>query len=268
MNTETKPIIFCYFCGEPITKMEGCNSDSLCTHHINGNREDNRPENLVFTHCGCNSSHHNKGAKRQSRKIISTKRKAMKLFENKMFCYFCYEPITKMNGHDADSLIVHHINGDPYDDREENLAVTHKGCHQSNHISGEDNPMYGSHRSGESNPFFGEHHTEETLAKLRRPKTIEHRQNLSKSWTEERRTNLSNKQLGKNNVAKRPEVRAKITKSKIGDIPWNKNLTVKDSRVRKNIDRTTETIRKLIYEEKYDPTLNLGKYAIKGGIKK
>jgi len=50
-------------------------------------------------------------------------------------CYFCNESIIKLIGSDADSLAVHHINGDHEDDRLENRAYTHFGCHSCYHLT-------------------------------------------------------------------------------------------------------------------------------------
>jgi len=50
----------CYFCGESITKFEGRISDSLAVHHINGDHEDDRPDNRAKTHYGCHASYHSK----------------------------------------------------------------------------------------------------------------------------------------------------------------------------------------------------------------
>lgn len=47
-------------------------------------------------------------------------------------CYFCGEKILKW-GHDVDSLHVHHIDHDHYNDVIENLAPTHASCHISHH---------------------------------------------------------------------------------------------------------------------------------------
>jgi len=44
-------------------------------------------------------------------------------------CFFDNEPIEKLYGKDSDSLAIHHINGDHYDNRAENISLAHSGCH-------------------------------------------------------------------------------------------------------------------------------------------
>ena len=48
----------CYFCGKPITELNGKGTNSLVIHHINGDDNDNSLENRVFTHHGCHTKHH------------------------------------------------------------------------------------------------------------------------------------------------------------------------------------------------------------------
>jgi hypothetical protein len=53
----------CFFCHLPITKETGRDNESLTEHHINGNHNDDRPENKTFVHRKCHNSHHNKNNK-------------------------------------------------------------------------------------------------------------------------------------------------------------------------------------------------------------
>lgn len=48
----------CYFCKKPITRLTGRDPDSLVNHHIDGNHENNAPENQTDAHFGCHLSHH------------------------------------------------------------------------------------------------------------------------------------------------------------------------------------------------------------------
>ena len=48
-----------------------------------------------------------------------------------------------MKGTDSDSICIHHINGDHYDDRSENRAKTHFGCHSRFNNAGEKNTNFG-----------------------------------------------------------------------------------------------------------------------------
>ena len=49
-----------------------------------------------------------------------------------------------------------------------------------------------------------------------------------------------------------------------GRTPWNKGLTKEDPRVRQYVEKATATIREKIKRGEYNPTKNLGIYAIKG----
>lgn len=55
-----KPLI-CYFCGENILKLKGCDSDSLVFHSLDGNHDNWNPENKVPAHFACHESYHHKG---------------------------------------------------------------------------------------------------------------------------------------------------------------------------------------------------------------
>lgn len=47
-------------------------------------------------------------------------------------CHFCEDPIL-IRGRVGDSLVIHHLNHDHYDDRLENLAGAHRKCHNKMH---------------------------------------------------------------------------------------------------------------------------------------
>jgi 5-methylcytosine-specific restriction endonuclease McrA len=44
------------------------------------------------------------------------------------FCFFCGNVVVSLN--------IHHVNGDHSDNRPENLAAVHRGCHTSFHKTG------------------------------------------------------------------------------------------------------------------------------------
>lgn len=48
----------CFFCGESIIKFIGRSSESITSHHIDWNRDNNDPLNITFAHCGCHQSYH------------------------------------------------------------------------------------------------------------------------------------------------------------------------------------------------------------------
>ena len=48
----------CFFCMEPITVFEGRGSESICTHHIDWNPDNNIPENVAYAHGRCHVSYH------------------------------------------------------------------------------------------------------------------------------------------------------------------------------------------------------------------
>ncbi len=131
-------LVICHFCNDPITKMYGRQSESLLMHHISC-----EPEVIVPTHHGCHSTDTSKGKLRPIH-IPTPKELFRKSLGNEVECYFCDESITRMNGVQKDSLVIHHINGDDNDDRLENLTAAHRGCHQSHHSKGtkmgDDNP--------------------------------------------------------------------------------------------------------------------------------
>lgn len=56
----------------------------------------------------------------------------------------------------------------------------------------------------------------------------------------------------------------KLSLTKMGLAPWNKGLTIDDSRVKLNIEKASLTNRNNIASGKFNPTKNFGLYAIKG----
>lgn len=53
-----KPVT-CYFCGNPVIKLKGCESDSLIIHSLDRNHENWDPPNKVPSHRSCHNTHHN-----------------------------------------------------------------------------------------------------------------------------------------------------------------------------------------------------------------
>jgi hypothetical protein len=80
------------------------------------------------------------GLKRQKRKAIDIRGYCPSLDGYIIKdCYFCQTPITKLSGLDYDSLVIHHINHNHYDNRPENRAMAHNGCHTKHHQIGNHN---------------------------------------------------------------------------------------------------------------------------------
>jgi hypothetical protein len=48
----------CYFCGKPIIEKSGKKTDSLAIHHLDGNHDNDIPENRAECHYGCHSKYH------------------------------------------------------------------------------------------------------------------------------------------------------------------------------------------------------------------
>ena len=59
----------CFFCGKLFTAEDFPKRklDRITIHHINGNHEDNRPENLAFAHRTCHKRHHMKERKKNEK---------------------------------------------------------------------------------------------------------------------------------------------------------------------------------------------------------
>ncbi len=52
----------CYFCGEVVDgHTVPCNSSAALIHHVDEDRTNNHPTNLVPSHWGCHTSHHSRG---------------------------------------------------------------------------------------------------------------------------------------------------------------------------------------------------------------
>lgn len=108
---------------------------------------------------------------------------------NNVICYFCGK---RINMDKKGKYDCHHINENPKDERLENLADSHDGCHNSYHKKGK--PLSKQHKQaiskalkgkpfseehkrnlskamkeankGSKNPFFGKHHSEATKRKI------------------------------------------------------------------------------------------------------
>lgn len=155
----------CYFCGEPIVKLKGKDSDSLCKHHLNGNHHDNRPGNKVPAHFGCNTAYHN--TLRGLRSSISKEEHIRKVYGDNIICHFCGEPIVKLNGQCTDSFCEHHISYEP-----EVIVPAHKGHHISHHhkdktVSVETREKIRRANLGENHPFYGKHRSEKIKQRMR-----------------------------------------------------------------------------------------------------
>jgi len=59
-----------------------------------------------------------------------------------IWCYFCHEEITVLEGNEKDSLVIHSIDGDHDNWSPENKAPTHRICHSSYHNTSEKNPRW------------------------------------------------------------------------------------------------------------------------------
>lgn len=53
--------IWCYFCGEEVTKLSGRDRDSLVIHSLDENHLNWSHDNKVPTHRGCHNRHHKTG---------------------------------------------------------------------------------------------------------------------------------------------------------------------------------------------------------------
>lgn len=150
----------CHFCGELITVLKGISSGSLATHHLNGNRYDNRPENKVLCHFGCHISYHMSRGDRL-RPSIMKEEGIREVYGDNIICHFCGESILKLSGRDSDSFLEHHVSYNP-----EIIVPVHYGCHSSDTFKGKKNPKSGGNK-GKDNPMYG------------REFSLAHRKNLS-----------------------------------------------------------------------------------------
>lgn len=64
-----KPLT-CFFCGGLITKLTGCDADSLAIHSLDGNHENWKTENKSPSHIRCHSIFHNKNKKNPNEELI------------------------------------------------------------------------------------------------------------------------------------------------------------------------------------------------------
>lgn len=137
----------CHFCNEPITKMNGHDSYSLCNHHITYD-----PEITVPAHFGCNVRYHRTHPTDTPYK--SMRDRYIERLGDNVICHFCGESITKKYGRDSESLDIHSLDGNHDNWDPDNKVPAHAGCHDSYHSTGERNVMYGK-------PNYWGHHTEE-----------------------------------------------------------------------------------------------------------
>jgi len=129
MSLVAQEVLICHFCGEAITKLSGVDSDSLLNHHITY-----IPEVIVPTHRGCHTKYHSTHPKHPKSPEGEYRKRLITSGED-VFCYFCGESITRMNGQQSESLIIHsldnnHNNWDP-----SNKVPAHSCCHVSYHMS-------------------------------------------------------------------------------------------------------------------------------------
>lgn len=165
----------CYFCGEPIIKPRGRDSESVCIHHLNGDPNDDRPENLVLSHFGCHTSYHN-DERDHVYVPISDRRKCLQSHGGVLLCHFCDDPITKMRGMESDALLIHSLDGDHHNWDPENKVVCHRGCHQRYNMEGNSRPSM----MGDRNPAKRSEVRIKISRALRgREHTLEHRRRLS-----------------------------------------------------------------------------------------
>jgi hypothetical protein len=54
----TRPPYICFFCLKEVKKLMGVLPESLSVHHIDGDPDNNDPENWAPAHKGCHASHH------------------------------------------------------------------------------------------------------------------------------------------------------------------------------------------------------------------
>ena len=51
-------------------------------------------------------------------------------------CFFCAQAVEVWNARTKDGGVIHHVDGDHWNDAPENLVAAHHGCHMSHHRSG------------------------------------------------------------------------------------------------------------------------------------
>lgn len=128
-------ILLCHFCNNPITKMNGHDSDSLLMHHLSY-----VPEVKVPAHRGCDTRYHKTHPDHPTNPETEYRKKFIKNLGDDTTCHFCGEEIQGMLGRAPESLIIHSLDGDHDNWDPENKVPTHRGCHASYHMFGDNNP--------------------------------------------------------------------------------------------------------------------------------
>jgi len=68
----------CYFCGEPLRGTKLCDRDgrnTVTTHHVDGNHNNNRPNNLALVHSSCHKSFNLKVRRKIEVPLLTVKKK-------------------------------------------------------------------------------------------------------------------------------------------------------------------------------------------------
>ncbi len=128
MSLVVQEVLTCHFCNDPITKITGQDSDSLCNHHITY-----IPEVKVPAHIGCNVRYHRTHPDHPTDPTTEYRRGFIESLGGMASCYFCGEQITKMSGMESKSLFIHSLDGDHGNWEPTNKVPTHHGCHARYH---------------------------------------------------------------------------------------------------------------------------------------
>jgi len=83
---------------------------------------------------------------------------------------------------------VHHLDKNPSNNVLENFKLMNNSKHNSLHMSGENNPLYG--KTGENHPMYGKHHSEETKRLMRKSKIGKKCPEVSKRMSGENHPNV------------------------------------------------------------------------------
>jgi len=160
-------ILLCYFCNELITELNGWGSDSLVNHHISYS-----PEIKAPIHKKCHASYHNTHPDHPKDPAIDYKKIFIDNLGESAPCYFCDNPITKMNGRDSNSLNIHSLDGNHDNLDKGNKVPAHKGCHLKHHNEGDKNASKRPEvRAKISNAKMGHEVSEETRGKISKANT-------------------------------------------------------------------------------------------------
>lgn len=128
-----KELPSCYFCGDPIVKMNGRDADSIYIHHISY-----VPEVKVSSHHSCHASYHSTHV--ANIPYSSMKKEFIENLDEKVICYFCGDEVIKMRGLGVKSLVIHSLDGNHYNWAPGNKVPCHRGCHGKYHFEGDKNP--------------------------------------------------------------------------------------------------------------------------------